>query len=88
MAHIDNVWTDCRCQFGGEEAFLSDQLTIADAFYAPIVRRFRTYGIKLAGDVTAYVDALWIVQICRSGWTMPMMGTGLLKILRFDRKRE
>lgn len=59
MAHIDNVWTDCRCQFGGEEAFLSDQFTIADAFYAPIVRRFRSYGIKLAGDVTAYVDALW-----------------------------
>ena len=59
VAHIDNVWTDCRCQFVGEEAFLSDQLTIADAFYAPIVRRFCIYGIKLAGDVTAYVDALW-----------------------------
>ena len=59
VAHIDNVWTDCRCQFGGEEAFLSDQLTIVDPFYGPVVRRFRTYGLKLAGDVTAYVDALW-----------------------------
>ncbi len=57
VAHIDSVWTDCRCQFGGEEAFLSDQLTIVDAFYAPVVRRFRTYGLKLAGEVTAYVDA-------------------------------
>jgi glutathione S-transferase len=58
-AHIDNVWTECRCQFGSEEAFLSDQFTIANTFYALIVRRFPTYGIKLAGEVMVYVDALW-----------------------------
>ena len=57
MAHIDKARTACRCQFGGEEAFLCDQLAIADVFYAPIVRRFSTYGVKLAGEVTAYVDA-------------------------------
>ena len=57
VAHIDSVWTDRRGQFDSEEAFLSDQLTIVDAFYAPVVRRFRTYGLTLAGEVTAYVDA-------------------------------
>ena len=51
--------TECRCQFGSEEAFLSDQFTIANTFYALIVRRFPTYGIKLAGEVMVYVDALW-----------------------------
>ena len=59
MAHIDNVWTECRCQFSGDEAFLSDQFTIANTFYALIVTRLFTYAIKFSGKVTAYVDAFW-----------------------------
>jgi len=32
---------------------------IADAFYAPVVTRFRTYSIPVSGRSKAYCDAIW-----------------------------
>ena len=39
--------------------FLFGQFTIADAMYAPVVTRFRTYEIELDDVCAAYADALW-----------------------------
>ena len=27
--------------------------------YAPVVGRFRTYGVPVPGDIAAYMDAVW-----------------------------
>jgi glutathione S-transferase len=32
---------------------------IADAFYAPVVSRFRTYSIPASPAATSYCDAIW-----------------------------
>jgi glutathione S-transferase len=32
---------------------------MADAMYAPVVSRFRTYGIKLDGELKSYADRIW-----------------------------
>ena len=32
---------------------------MADAMYAPVVSRFRTYGVKLDGALEAYADRIW-----------------------------
>jgi glutathione S-transferase len=32
---------------------------MADAMYAPVVSRFRTYGIKLDGELKAYAERVW-----------------------------
>ena len=32
---------------------------IADAFYAPVVSRFRTYSIPVSGAAKAYCEAIW-----------------------------
>jgi glutathione S-transferase len=32
--------------------------SIADAFFAPVVTRFRTYGVPLSAQLAAYSDAL------------------------------
>mgnify|MGYP001815331685 FL=1 len=32
--------------------------TIADAFYAPVVSRFRTYGVEVGGAAGDYMEAL------------------------------
>jgi glutathione S-transferase len=49
------IWRDCRARFGeGRGDFLFGQFTIADAIYAPVVTRFRTYKIDLEHEAEAY----------------------------------
>jgi len=59
IVRITSIWEDCRTQFGGDGDLLFGQFTIADAFYAPIVSRFLTYGVSPAGIANEYMGALW-----------------------------
>jgi glutathione S-transferase len=59
IARITEIWTDCRSRFGGGGDLLFGRFTIADAFYAPIVSRFRTYGVTLEGAAGDYMKAVW-----------------------------
>jgi glutathione S-transferase len=43
----------------GAGPFLFGGFTVADAMYAPVVTRFRTYKIELDDICQAYVDAVW-----------------------------
>ena len=56
---ITAIWRDCRKRFGAAGPFLFDGFTIADAMYAPVVSRFRTYKIELEAEAQAYADAVW-----------------------------
>ena len=53
-----DLWQDARAQFGQGGPFLFGAFTIADAFYAPVVSRFTTYGVSVTGDARAYMDAV------------------------------
>lgn len=52
------LWTQCRERFGGAGNFLFGRFSIADAFYAPVVMRFVTYGVKLSPIAQAYCEAV------------------------------
>ncbi|MCC7273590.1 MAG: glutathione S-transferase family protein [Alphaproteobacteria bacterium] len=56
---ITAIWLDCRRRFGGAGQFLFGQFTIADAMFAPVVSRFRTYKLPLDEVGQAYGDAIW-----------------------------
>lgn len=56
---IAAIWRDCRKRFGGEGDFLFGDLSIADAMFAPVVSRFRTYKIDLDAEAQRYSDAVW-----------------------------
>ena len=56
---IAAIWRDCRRRFGGTGEFLFGEFTIADAMYAPVVSRFRTYKITADEVAQAYGDAIW-----------------------------
>lgn len=61
-ANIDRVltiWDDCLTQNAAEGPFLFGAWSAADAFYAPVVTRFRTYGYALAGHLASYAEAVW-----------------------------
>ena len=53
ITRIHAVWNDCLAQ-GGPMLFGS--FSIADAFYAPVVTRFATYGVKLPPLLAAYSE--------------------------------
>jgi glutathione S-transferase len=59
QADIDRIvaiWRDCLAATGGP--FLFGKLTMADAMYAPVVTRFRTYDVKLDSECAAYGQAI------------------------------
>lgn len=56
---VMSVWRDCRARFGeGRGDFLFGHFTIADAMYAPVVTRFRTYKVELEREAEAYCGAI------------------------------
>lgn len=64
IGRIVALWRDCRRRFGAGGAFLFGAFTIADAMYAPVASRFRTYVSDLGafgddGAAAAYADALF-----------------------------
>jgi glutathione S-transferase len=60
-AEIDRVfeiWSDCQHCFGSEGDWLFGRFSIADAMFAPVVLRFRTYGINLPQSASVYPGRL------------------------------
>jgi glutathione S-transferase len=51
VARIKSVWNEC---LAGGGPWLFGEFSIADSFYAPVVTRFATYGVKLPGPLAAY----------------------------------
>ena len=45
-------------RFGGRGPFLCGTFSLADAFYAPVAFRFRTYGVTPAEAAGVYLEAL------------------------------
>jgi len=56
---IAALWRDCRKRFGQGGEFLFGHFTIADAMYAPVVSRLRTYKIALEEEAQGYGEAVW-----------------------------
>ena len=63
VARIQSIWTDCLSRSSGPLLF--GRFTIADAFYAPVVTRFRTYGVALSPVLSAYCDAVLALPAMR-----------------------
>jgi len=57
IGRICEIWEDCLSRFGHHE-FLFGPFSIADAFFAPVVMRFKTYGVSLAPALQAYCDRM------------------------------
>jgi glutathione S-transferase len=52
------IWEECLKRSGGPYLF-GKTFTLPDAFYAPVVSRFRTYSIPVPGAAKAYAGAVW-----------------------------
>jgi glutathione S-transferase len=79
---IDRVfeaWQHDRARFGAKGPYLFGERTLADAFYAPVCTRFRTYGVAMPPVVAAYCDTifadadfrLWEQGALAEPWSIP-----------------
>ena len=59
------IWTSCRESFGRDGSLLFGRFTAADAYYAPIVTRFVTYGVSLPPVAQRYAEAVLMLPAVR-----------------------
>ena len=52
------IWADCHHKYGDNGGWLFGDFSIADAMYAPVVLRLRTYGINLPESAGFYPQRL------------------------------
>ncbi|QWG25574.1 glutathione S-transferase family protein [Bradyrhizobium sediminis] len=68
VARIQDIWIDCRERYGKSGPFLFGAFGAADAMFAPVVHRFRTYAIPVAPAATAYMETM-MSQPAFQEWT-------------------
>jgi glutathione S-transferase len=59
VARMRELLAACRAAHGAGGPWLFGRLSIADCYFAPVVVRFKGYGVPLAGAVAEWADALW-----------------------------
>jgi glutathione S-transferase len=57
LARIVEMWGDALAASGGP--FLFGGFSIADAYYAPVAARLRSYALPVPADIAAYMERLW-----------------------------
>jgi glutathione S-transferase len=55
---ILEIWTTCRSEFSLSGDFLCGAFSIVDAMFAPVVLRFRTYGVALDAVCQTYAASM------------------------------
>jgi glutathione S-transferase len=85
VERIDASWSDCRRRFGGNGPWLFGDYSLADAMYAPVVLRFRSYGAVLSPPAQLYLEAVlqdpplqqWLADAALEPWTIAYSEVGL-----------
>lgn len=58
IARIEEIWRDCRERHGKSGPFLFGAFSAADAMFAPVVHRFRTYAVAVTEETQGYMDTM------------------------------
>ena len=58
IERIQAIWRDARARFGASGPFLFGRFSNADAMYAPVVARFRSYNVPVDPVSAAYMEAI------------------------------
>jgi glutathione S-transferase len=60
VSRIENMWGELLKEHGGPYLF-GQSFTIADAYYAPVCMRFKTYALSQQAHINQYIE-----QICKA----------------------
>jgi len=67
LRRIDAIWSGCRRDNGELGPYLFGEFSIADAMFAPVVLRIRSYGLPLSGLAARYQETMLENEYLR-GW--------------------
>lgn len=73
ITRIIEIFEDCLVQ--GDQGFLFNQFSIADAFYMPIIVRFNSYAIKVPESVHQYMQRMLALPAYRA-WLIAARAEG------------
>ena len=82
IARVQQIWTDCRKRHGSLGPYLFGRFSAADAMYAPVVHRFRTYAIEVSPVVRDYMEVM-LMHPAVAEWTREGLAETLV-IERFE----
>jgi glutathione S-transferase len=82
VARVQEIWRECRARYGAKGPFLFGGFGAADAMYAPVVHRFRTYAIDVAPEARAYMETMMALPAFQE-WTRDGLAETLV-IERFE----
>ena len=68
IARIQQIWIECRERYAKSGPFLFGSFGGADAMFAPVVHRFRTYAIEVAPEARHFMDAMMALPAFQE-WT-------------------
>ena len=58
LRRIDAIWSGCRRDHGDLGPFLFGEFSVADAMFAPVVLRVRSYGLPLSELARRYQETM------------------------------
>jgi glutathione S-transferase len=68
IARVQKIWGECRARYGQSGPFLFGAFTAADAMFAPVVHRFRTYAVGVTAEAQRYMDTMMALPAFQE-WT-------------------
>ena len=80
ISRVQEIWTECRARYGKSGPFLFGAFSAADAMFAPVVHRFRTYAITVVPEAQVYMDTMMALPAFRE-WSE----AGLAETLRIEK---
>ncbi|MEO8018702.1 MAG: glutathione S-transferase family protein [Pseudomonadota bacterium] len=78
LTRLEALWNECRSRFGSAGPWLFGEYSAADAMYAPMVLRLRTYGAHVRDSTAAYMAAVladahmndWLAAAAAESWSI------------------
>jgi glutathione S-transferase len=58
VARVEEIWAECRKRYGQSGPFLFGSFGAADAMFAPVVHRFRTYAVAVSQETQTYMNTM------------------------------
>ncbi len=79
IERVSALWAHCRDSYGAHGPWLFGSFTLADAMYAPVALRFRTYGVDAGAAVAAYVQTVYSSDLMQ-----PWIADALAEVERIE----
>jgi glutathione S-transferase len=78
IARVEKLWNECRSRYGSGGPWLFGEYSVADAMYAPVVLRLRTYGANVSETSARYMATVledahmrdWLAAAAAESWTI------------------